>query len=37
MALIVALGIALVFGASSIVTELGGNASGCSSATVISS
>lgn len=37
MALIVALGIALVFGASSIVTELGGNASACTAASVINS
>jgi type IV secretory pathway VirB2 component (pilin) len=37
MALIVALGIALIFGAASIVTELGGNASGCTSGTIINS
>ncbi len=35
MALIVALGIALIFGASSIVTEVGGSASGCTSGSLI--
>ncbi len=37
MALIVALGIALIFGAASIVTTLGGNTNGCTSGTIINS
>lgn len=37
MALIVALGVALVFGAASIVTALGGTGSGCTSGTLMSS